>query len=583
MNQHENYTETQDIAEEITLIDHVNYALDPQTEQRFRVDVLDLLPKIEDQRGTLEDLWGECEDIWLRKNNGQSQYYTGINNAYMPTGFRAIETHVQHVMSQLFPLIFAVVPKQMMTPPEIIRRATALLEHDSLQASIEEQFEVFIRQAFVYGWVVEKTVWKEETKRNYKLINNAGMMELGSSGVHRTYSGPTFEVIDPYDIYIHPFDARDIRSAEIVHQYIRMDVRTIRKNDAGLQNNPRLPFLGTDRLNTENRKQTRRNGEEKKDLRNEKYGLQKNQIDSPFERTACQVWAKFDLYGNGEIVDCKATVIDGVVVELRQNPLKCQEPPYRIWSPFNTGRHIYRLGLAEIMRVLVYILNAIINQMLDANLFQTNMMMAIDTNRYQGRPSDIEIAPFTVFPMGGIGPVKDAVQFFKPEMNLQQTLLAANLVATTIQDSVAAQASIQGKYSSKERTKGEVDTVTAAAMTGVSAMVRSLSINVLAKWFEDSLELERQYRDPLEILKISGMPDFAFPFEDREHDYWVRILTTPEAEQFKMAQAAMQQTMTGGQGSDNSNPSGVNSPGGMNGSPIGGADQSFGSGDGGVG
>ena len=562
----ENQSNSQDLAEELVLIDHINYADRPDVVTRFDEEVISKLISIEDQRIELEDLWSECEDIWLRKNNGQSRYYTGVNDAYMPTGFRAIETHVQHVMSQLFPLIFAVVAKLPFIPPEAVQRATSLLEQDLLQADVETKFEPFVRQSFIYGWCVEKTVWKEEFKRNYKLVIDPATNQMSvAAGIKpiKTYCGPTFNVIDPYDIYVHPYDSFTIREASIVHEYIRTSIQNLRQNDAELTGNPRAPFFGVNRLASEGHRRDR-TGEEKKNLRNEKYGLRRDQIKGKSVRDMCQIWAKFDLYGDGNIVDCKATVVDGIVIELRQNPLKCQEPPYRLWSPFNTSRHIYKMGMCEIMRVLVYILNAIMNQMLDANLFQTNQMMAIDTNRYQGRPSDIEITPFGILPIGGVGPVRDAVEFFKPEMNLQQTILAANLIAAAVQDSIAASTTMQGKFSGKERTKGEVEMVTGAAMTGVSAMVRSLSINVLAKWFEDSLELERQYRDPMDVAKIAGVPDFKFPFEDREHEYYIRVLTTPEAEQFKMAQAQAQATQAGAPGEENSNPTGINGPGGAN-------------------
>lgn len=577
----ENQSDAQDLAETLVHIDDRNYASDTEVVDRFKEDVLSNLVKIEDQRAELENLWSECEDIWLRKNNDSSRYYTGINDAYMPTGFRALETHVQHVMAQLFPLMFYVAPKNPLTPPEIVARAVALLEHNSLQAEIETKFEPFVRQAFIYGWTVEKTIWREETKKNYRLVHDAKTNQLMvAAGIKpmKTYCGPTFDLVDPYDIYIHPYDAEHIRAAKCVHEYMRMSIHILRQNDSDLSGNPRAPFFGVTRLDTEGHVAARRSGEERKNIRNEKYALRTDQIVDKNERVACQVWAKFDLYGTGEIVDCKATVVDGIVIELRQNPLKCQAPPYRLWSPFNTTRHIYKMGMCEIMRVLVYTLNAIMNQMLDANLFQTNQMMAIDTNRYQGRPSDIEITPFGVLPMGGVGPVRDAVEFFKPEMNLQQTLMAANLMAATIQDSVAASTTMQGKFSGKERTKGEVEMVTGAAMTGVSAMVRSLGIQVIAKWFEDCLELEGQFRDPEEVMKISGFPDFQLPFEDRLHTYWVRILTTPEAEQMKMADAQAQAAQM--QTEDESNPTGVNSPGGK--SPQGmGGDSGFG-GDGGV-
>lgn len=564
----ENISAAQDLVEELTLIDHRNYADNEETLERFKDDILSKLPQIEAQREELENLWSECEDIWLRKNNEQSRYYTGINDAYMPTGFRAIETHVQHVMGQLFPLIFAVIPKQPFTPPQAIQNATSLMEHDALQADIEGKFEPFIRNAFIYGWCVEKTVWKEETKRNYQLAIQNGEMVL-AAGIKpiKVYCGPTFEVLDPYDVYIHPFDAESIEAAEIVHQYIRTNIQNLRKNDAELSGNPRAPFLNVAKLNSEGKSEERRTGEEKKQIRNEKYGLNRDQIKDKSSRTMTQVWAKFDLYNTGDIVDCKATVVEGIVIELRQNPIRQQKPPYRIWSPYNTGRHIYKMGMCEIMRVMVYILNAVMNQMLDANLFQTNQMMAIDVNRYQGRPSDIEMSPLSILPFGGVGPVKDAVSFFKPQMDLQQTILAANMIAANIQDSVAASTTMQGKFSGKERTKGEVELVAGAAMAGVSAMVRSISVNLLAKWFEDALELERQYRDPMDSMRISGAPPFEFPFEDRIFTYWIRVLTTPEAEQYKQAQAMqaqqqMQMEQMDAENKDNSNPEGNNSPGG---------------------
>ena len=581
-----NISSGQDLAEELILIDSTNYAEDQVTLERFKEDILSKLPQIEAQREPLEQLWGECEDIWLRKNNEQSRYYTGVNDAYMPTGFRAIETHVQHVMSELFPLVFMTVPRNMMVPPQALMRADGLLKHAAEQAGLEIKFENFVRQAFIYGWVVERCVWKEQYKRNYKLVIDPETQEIGvAAGLKpvRTYAGATFDVIDPYDIYVHPFDVFDIREAQIVHEYTRVSIHELRKNDARMQNNARLPFIGVDTLEEKGKPSAKsRTGEEKKNLRNEKYALRRDQIQDKSERIATIIHCKFDLYGTGDIVDCKATVVDEVVIELRQNKLKCQCPPYRLWSPFNTARHIYKMGMCEIMRVLVYILNAIINQMLDANLYQTNQMMAVDVNRFQGRASDIEMTPFSIFPFGGIGPVKDAISFFKPEMNLQQTLLAANLVASTIQDSVAASAAIQGKYSSKERTKGEVDTVTAAAMTGVSQMVRSLSVQVVKKWLEDTLELEGQFRHPMDVFKITGVPDFTYPFEDREYELEVNILTAPEAQQAQaaQAQAQMQMSESGGTG-DNSNPTGINNEGGKN--PEGmGATSSMGT-DGGVG
>ena len=86
----ENVSAAQDLVEELVLIDHQNYALHDDVVKRFEEDILSKLALIEDQRAPLEDLWGECEDIWLRKNNAQSRYYTGINDAYMPTAFRAL-------------------------------------------------------------------------------------------------------------------------------------------------------------------------------------------------------------------------------------------------------------------------------------------------------------------------------------------------------------------------------------------------------------------------------------------------------------------------------------------------------------
>lgn len=559
-------------ADEVFAIDHINYANDGEKTARFKEEILDKLIQIEDERGELENLWSECEDIWAMQNNSNSRYYTGINDAYMPTGFRAMETHVQHVMSQLFPLEFALVPKSPLCPPMFIEHGTRMLEQDAEQADLETKSEDLIRKALTYGWVVSKIMWKEEYKRNYGMHINAQNEMVAAAGLKpvKTYCGPTFDIIDPYDLYVYPFDAESIRSATIVHEYMKMPVQILRKNDAGLQNNPELPFVNVNKIDEVGAKleSQKRRGTELKNLRNSKFGLRTDRIQDKSMREVVQVWAKFDLYGTDDLIDVKATVCNGVILELRQNPLKFQSAPYRLWSPFNTSRSIYKRGMAEIMRVLVYILNAIINQMLDANLFQTNQMMAVDVNRYKGDPNNIEITPFSIFPFEGIGPVKDAISFFKPEMNLQQTLLAANLVASTIQDSVAASAAIQGKYSSKERTKGEVDTVTAAAMTGVSQMVRSLAVTIFKGWLKDAMELERQNRDPEDEFRITGLPPFKFPFEWRADDL-IDILVTPEAQEYKMMQQQMEmlaqtmngQTETGGDNSgdgSNANPGGVN-------------------------
>ena len=586
----EDLSDGQDLSEELSIIDPRNYALSENVVTRFREDILDNLDSIEDQRSPLESLWSECEDIWARQNNDQSRYYTGINDAYMPTGFRALETHIQHVMSQLFPFQFMCVPKQMNPMSMMLaQQFTGILEHDAEQAKVELLTENALRQSLIYGWVPLYTGWKEVRKRNYQIqLDPRTNKIVAAAGIKpiKTYCGPTFQIVDPYDIYFHPFDAMTPKECECIHQYIRTDIRKIRKMDAKLTGNARLPFIGTENIKEgRNEKDLNRQGEQKKNIRLEKYGFRRDQIENKYEKIALRVWCKFDLYNSGDLVDCKATIVDEQIVELRQNPHVTQEAPYDSWSPFNTSRHIYKMGMCEIMRVLVYILNAIINQMLDANLFQTNMMMAINTDRYQGRPGDLEITPFNVFAFDGVGPVKDNIQFMKPELNIQQSLMSANLIASTIQDSVAASAAIQGKFSSKERTKGEVDTVTAAAMTGVSAMVRSFAHNFLGQWLRNCIDLEQQFRSPEDEFNILGMPVFKMPLEMRAQKYHVKILTTPEVQQMQMAQAAMQaaqtdSTATGGSRNGDSNPEGINNPGGNNPESMGA--NTFGS-DGGVG
>lgn len=541
-------------------IDPKNYAKDAEKCGRFMSDIVSLFPHIETQRVTLENSWNEYHHVWARKNTSSSRFYTGVNDAYFPIAFSNIETLVAYMSSQLFPdgPKFAIRASNPMVPPAVIQKLTALFEYFIYIAKLELNFTDFVRQGVVFGPTVVKNVWRNETLKVYKPQQQPVMDEMGQpqmspedgTPVTQTvpvmdeiikYRGPTFQVVDMLSLYLYPFDARELDECSMIYEKIDRDLRRIKALEGKAYLNTELLEENTVNVNSSSgeRRNTNRN------FRTSPYGLSREQVTDPNRVTLNEVWCDFDLYGDGYLVPCKAVVVGKVILELRQNPYWHQHPPYRLWRAIKHMDHIYGMGWMEIGAHHQYTMNAIINQALDANLFQTNQMMAVDADRYQGRLSDIEVTPLNVLPFSGPGAVEDAIKFFKPDNTAAEAFAVANIVAGNLQDSFGTPPVIQGKFTNKERTATEVNAVAQGASVRIDVMVRNLALTIMQTWLEDSFALSQQFCPDDLDFKATGMPPIHLNRNDVLQEPFFQWLTSAESDKYMamMQQQQQQQAM----------------------------------------
>lgn len=564
-------------------IDQQNYAGDEEKCARFKEDIVDLMPMIETQRAPLEDRWNTYHHCWARKNTDATRFYTGVNDAYFPVAHSNIETLVAYLVGQLFgpgPK-FAVKSPNPMVPPAIIQKATSTLEYFLHTAKVESSMPKHVRQACVMGSSIIKNVWRDEHVVSYspsvQLDQNGQPQIVGNGQKIQKYLGPTFKVIDLLSIYLYPITAENLEDCEIVYEKIDRDFRDLKAMEAkGL-------LVGVDRLQGPNaggfketeaiRRDTNRN------FRLAPYGMSTYQIKNKNLVVLNEVWCNFDLYGNGMVFPCKAVVANGHVLELRQNPLWHQRPPYRLWRCIKHQDHIYGMGLMELIEHHQSTLNAIVNQSLDANLYQTNQMMAINADSYQGLLGDIETTPLTVFPFSQDGhPVQDKIAFLKPENTAAQSFAVANIVAGSMSDTLGTPPVVSGKFTNKERTAREVSAVVAGASIRIDMMVRNLALETMQDWYEDCWELAQQNITQELELKATGMPHIPISPSDLNTKPLMYVITSSEAQEYLQAQAQQQAEMMAQaqlQGSNHPSTSGQQTPAGpsegMGPSPMDGA------------
>jgi hypothetical protein len=535
-------------------IDPQNYALDEEKVSRFKKEIVSLFPMIEAQRVPMEERWNRYHHVWARKNTSDSRFYTGVNDAYFPVGFANVETLVAYLTTNLFQAgpKFALRGLSPMTPPQVIQKLSTLMTYYIHQANMELMWPQFVRQGVVMGPTVVKNVWRDEHQRVYKpqiVMGPNGPQVQPVQDEITLYKGPTFQVVDMLAFYCYPYYELDLDRCQILYEKIDRDFRDIQN----LEN--RGVYLGTERLkNSQEMAQNSRDAIRRNvnmDFRTQPYGLSRYQIRDPNVFTLNEVWCWFDLNGDGYRIPCKAVVANDIVIELRQNPFWTQRPPYRMWRAIQHQDHIWGMGVMEIIEHHQYTLNAIINQALDANLFQTNQMVAIDGDRYQGLLSEFEMVPASMIPFSTGAPVQDAIQFLKPENTAAEAFSVANIVAGSMQDSIGTPPVTQGKFSNKERTATEVNAVGAGASIKIDVMVRNLALSILQTWLEDSFALTQQFCQADMDFKITGMPPIQLSPSDVNQSPLFQWLTAQEADAYMqqqaqaMAMAQAQQQATG--------------------------------------
>lgn len=539
-------------------IDDTNYADDDTVVARVRDEVLTLLPQVRSQRLKIQELWERYYQVWAAKH--KFRLYEGRSDLYFPIARKIVEQHVAGIKMQVFPATdaFWVAPSEAPRLPEEeqmlalqSRSIAATMRHDIEQARVERWLDMFIRQGLIYGTSVVKSFWHAKTTRNYrlrrkKLPDGSGYVNMVDEEDLILYEGPTFKVVNLLDWYIHPITCTDIEEARMIFEDMAVDLNHLKSmEEEGV-------YYGVDRLLKRQEQggandQSKATGEAYKDMKLSSYGVTVGQIKEEKKHAwkLTEIWCQFALKEDGPECACKIVVADDIVLEVRQNPFYRQRPPYRAWKVIDLQDVFYGQGLIESIEHQQYALNAMLNQTLDAVIFQTNHIIVVNTSLLAQAPETLRIAPRAVWKTSA-NP-NEVVAIVRPPDNSQAAFNTANLLASTMQDTAGMPPVMQGKMASKEATAEEIKQVSAGGQTGQSSIIKNLEAQVMSPLMHDWYALEQQFRPTSTMIKVSGLPNVNVDPNALTLDWQFRWMVSSQVPPMvAMQQASEQASRAGG-------------------------------------
>lgn len=561
---------------EPALIDPMNYADDEDICKRVLREIVGILGQIRAQRSKIEDLWNRYYKVWAAKH--EYRLYEGRSDLYFPIARKIIEQHTAGIKMQVFPSTdaFMVVPNDVGVDPmtglpgamdmqlqQLARNIGGLIKHDVVQSKMERWMDMFIRQALIYGTSVVKSFWRVSDTTNYRLrkqtlADGSGSVNMVQPESIMLYEGPTFKVVNLLDWYIHPLSCSDIDEARMIFEDCMVDwnfLRSMSECEIPVYS-PNVVSKIKAKADSAKPGTAEAGGPSKasanKNVRLQSYGVTVDQIAEPeiHEWKLTEIYCKFDLYDDGHEIACKISVIGQDVVEVRQNPFFNQRPPYRALKIIDVPDMFYGQGLVESIEHHQYALNAMLNQTLDAVIFQTNHIIVVNTSLLAQAPETLRIAPRAVWKT--MANPNDVVSIIRPPDNSASAFNTANMIAGSMQDTAGMPPVMMGKMPSSDSTATANTLAQQGASVAQNSIIRNVETSILSPLLHDWYSMEQQFRSTQNMLRISGMAPLNVDVNALTMDWQFTWLTSsqisPMVQQMNAASQAMQAGNTAGMG-----------------------------------
>lgn len=548
------------------LIDPINYADDPQVQERVKKQVLGKKDQIEIQRQGLEATWQEYYKIWAMESGGVSTkpYEGSLFDIYLPDTYILTETEVDHLKNEIFPFTNNIAVRPWLSnpvAPMMVFPVLELLQYDINQAHIRSNIDVVLRDSILYGWKAVKVAWQVETITDYArayVQDPFGQQDpmsmfapaAGSSAGFNArevvkFEGPTFHPVHNFSLYVHPFRESDPSKLTWIHENMNVGW------DFLLSMQTEGIFSGVERLLTNDGKAAEQDNTHRSDqnidMQTQRVGMSEAQVGDEIDTfKLTEIWTKFDLYGQGQLVPTKITYSGKHILEVRQNPYNDQEPPYVFHRDGKVTESFYGRSRVRSVKALQYTANAVWNQGLDSNAFASANMVVIDVSRLRGRIEDIEISPLMVFQMNGDAS-ESAVRFVAPPNTVQQNVVLGQTLSQQMRDAYRIPTAMQGK-TSEDATATEIATTTQAGLVGIGGTATNFEEDLMSRWLTKAYKREQQFRG-IDSEPRAGMP--IVPAEALVPDYMLQFLSGKAAQQYMQeVQAQMQSAEAGMKGAE---------------------------------
>lgn len=520
-------------------IDPKNWAEDPAVADRIREEVLSKLTAIRGDKNTLHEEWKKCFGVWDQQH--VVRLYEGASDLFIPVARNIVETFVAQVKAKVFPYKFIVeeastgpmaqfqemglMPPELPTPDAV----GALLRHFIEQAKVGRAIEEFIRDAFIYGTAIVKFPWitrHREVYRRRPLIppmlapmvapELASQVSLMKEQV-RTFHGPDFCVVHPMRFYVHPITVKHLDDASMVFEDIDASFSHLKAMEkAGI-------YFDVARV-----KETSKPAPNEDGARNALVDRMGISVDSraksfgdPYVIT--EIWCNYDLEGTGEEKPCKIVACGNIVLEARCNPFVDQRPPYRYWKLIDMKDMFFGQGLVTGLKHQNFAVNALVNQGIDAAVYQTNPIVVANAMALPQGMGSIKLGYRSVIYTNGD---PENVKFVEIPDTSKTAFETASLIMQSMRDMAGAPPILQGKLGTNEQTATEATILGQNAQSGVDNFVTGLEESVLTPMLHDWYVLAQQFLDDPLYVEITGEPKpVDLTAEDLVLDYKFRWLT----------------------------------------------------------
>lgn len=496
-----------------------NLATDTEARDLVETDLIPLLPRIRNERRTLDQSWLRYYKIWAADRDQQA--YQGRSRVYIPVGRQVIENWVQKLKRDL-----------------LAQGQDKLLEIKSLRQSFDERrnglktlfnyfltkhmrirrkLAPFLRQVVTYGTSPIAMAWRYDERvlpvlRDLEDAdgNLTGKVERALEHVVQ-YVGPTFRVCDVFGWYISPVTCADPADANLIFEELlisRARLKEMGKQKVGddealghvfenIQEALTLDINAaelSDKFQSEQQRLSLKGFSARTDAKDPNRPID---ITEVYWRTnldhTTSTWWRVTIAG------------DRVPLRIQKNPFWHGNPPWLAGKFVEVVNEFYGRGLPEVFDKIQYFLNDIADQANDALVWTMNPIAIIDPYGVQD-PTSIRMRPGAKWLAS-----PDAIKFVEPPketpaVGFQATAQFMGLISDVSNSTAFAGASGQ---SSRGRGKA-LATATGAQLVATEALVQvrdvveNLEDQVFVPMLRQMHSLTMQCMTRPLILRVAG-------------------------------------------------------------------------------
>jgi len=509
----EEVVDTDQATEEEELILTTNYAEDTEIANRAVNYVKKMWDQCTQDRSTLDERYINFLKIW--KTEIDITYYDGFTQIFVPQLRKNIEFAVRNLRRNLFPTddYFSVEPVD--TPEtEAAEKLKRFIYWQLMNKVMLKRYVTpFLRQLCMYGWSPVKVVWERQKKKVYthekETVPKYEMVMNNVTGLkERQYAGtdtiikqvereiyvadnPTFLPVDIFSFYMWPVTAWDIDK----DAHCTMEELSLGKSDLkSMEREGR--YANVDKATRTMPKDDRADRRVTKEKRAQDAGISTNSDSMVPVWRPVEYWGKFDLFGDGNDIDCLITVDrnSNTALEVRQNPHYDQSPAYVVAKMDELIGEFYAYGLIQPLETLQYLLNDTTKQMNDVMLFSLSPIVAYDDGGILNS-NKLQIAPGNKWPIH-----PNDVAFLKPPDVSQSAVMTVQNTADMIDNFPGFE---------KIPTTGRRPATQVSAMQqdrGITILDWSENIEcmVMNKFLKKCYMLNQQFLDDEVAFKVMG-------------------------------------------------------------------------------